>query len=279
MSRVFTIEIDGSTCIGNSLSTINDNFYNLDVGLMSIDNLSSTFLTAQTLPIASKGTAGTMDGTLGAIRVGTGLTVDSGTGVVGLERNFTFTDGISCDGSARVFANVDNITTGVDDHGYLVSLPSPQDLWVIANSSYEMQATAWVKANSAALMPAFAPDNYDIIIIEFATRGSNYTPAVYGGEYGNVLVAGATYGNDGAMYVTVYGTIFHRYPYTISINSDSITQIAGYGFGFTSLSEGSYTATIYNTYNNTTGSFSFNIDNQTSPTTSALTQATLILKK
>jgi len=270
----FTKVIDGSTCIGNSLSTINDNFSNISTELSAIDVLCNTFLTVNTLPIAHK-----VPGARGVVSVGAGLTVDSGTGVLGLEKVYTFTGGVGCDISARVYANVDNITTGIDVHGYIVSLPSPQDMWVIAHSAEEASATEWVKSASAALSPAFAPDNYDIIMVEYTTRGASHVPAVYGGEYGNVLVTGAANGNDGVFNITVYGTIFHKYPYTINVNGVNITQIAGYGFSFGSLREGTYTAIINNTHNHTVGSISFSLEGQTSPTTSSVSLATLILKK
>lgn len=124
--NVYTKEISGNECIGNSLSTINANFNALDVNLKNLlDDVNADRM--QIIPFATTTGAG-------IVKIGQGLTITSD-GTLNSNTQYTFTNGLLSSAGNVVSINVDNDTVKIDDEGYLTANPTPQDAWVISNSS------------------------------------------------------------------------------------------------------------------------------------------------
>ena len=127
-TRLYTKAISGNECIGNSLSTINSNFAEIDTGLQTLtDTVNSNHYT---LPKAGNG----INGVLGGVKVGAGLTVDSN-GVLNNDTLFTFTGGLNLGRDNVVTFKPDNITLEVNGDGAVAVMKSHEDTWVNSNSA------------------------------------------------------------------------------------------------------------------------------------------------
>lgn len=120
---IFIKEISGNECIGNSLSTINANFINLNNNLQDVVDIINE--PPPLIPFATSLSAG-------IIRVGQGFTI-SNDGVLSNNTLYTFTNGLVSSTDHVISVNVDNITITVEDE-MLKVLPSQQDAWVVSNS-------------------------------------------------------------------------------------------------------------------------------------------------
>lgn len=141
--RIFTKEILGSECIGNSLSTINDNFDKVDQLLKGAQE-NITLLQSYELPIAGISTTGK----LGGVKIGDGLSITTEGVISTVTTGYVFRDGLTLQSDNSVLINVDNTTTAIIDNN-VVSLPSPQDTWTGTTSSNITQANTWVNVNSS----------------------------------------------------------------------------------------------------------------------------------
>jgi hypothetical protein len=121
---IYIKEISGNECIGNSLSTINANFINLNNNLQDVVEIIND--PPAPIPFATTLSAG-------IVRIGQGLTINNA-GVLSNNTLYTFTNGLISSTDHVISVNVDNISITVEDE-MLKVLPSQQDAWVVSNSS------------------------------------------------------------------------------------------------------------------------------------------------
>lgn len=265
MFRIYTTEIQGDQCIGDSLEILNDNFLNLDTATQN--NTQPDYV----LPIATKGS----NGVLGGVRVGGGLDVNLN-GVVSIKTPYTFGEGLIADENNYVTLQYDPTALTIRD-GVLNVLKSEQETWVVGNSArlnQEVQLNeqeTWIINNSATLMKPFAGDGvYEVIIFDYNSVHTDvYIEPVIGGVNNDVVLTPGYHVYNGDINFTIYS---FRYPDTYSVTVDGIPHYCSDGVNTTisSLQRTSYTLTITNT--RTRFSYTFNI------TMGQSNQSTIILQ-